>query len=132
MTHPVLNMKIIHLLQKNDSSQWSNQECKALSDLISLFPKLFLIDKQEIERENKIREVLEKHHNSYTSIPQSFKPSGDLKVWIYLKSKESGDYVNITVSFSFKVPSKILKILKWQFFIPVSSSQDLGVQAYAM
>lgn len=51
-----------------------------------------------MERENKIREVLEKHHNTYASIPQSFKPSGDLKVWIYLKSKENGENVNITVS----------------------------------
>ncbi|XKL63586.1 hypothetical protein PGB90_005950 [Kerria lacca] len=84
-------------VENNDSSQWSIQECKALSELISLFPKLFLIDKKEMERENKIREVLEKHHNTYASIPQSFKPSGDLKVWIYLKSKENGENVNITI-----------------------------------
>lgn len=61
-----------------------------------------------MERESKIREVLEKHHNSYASIPQSFKPSGDLKVWIYLKSKEDGEHVNITVG-------GIVKIIRNRF-----------------
>ncbi|KAK7590403.1 hypothetical protein V9T40_002016 [Parthenolecanium corni] len=84
--------------ETNESNLWLNQECKALSDLISLFPKLFLVDKKELERENKIREVLEKHHNSYSTKPQKPTWSGDLRVWIYLMSKESGNYENITIN----------------------------------
>lgn len=84
-------------VENSESNQWSKRECEALSDLISLYPKLFLVDEEELQRENKIREVLERYGNSNSVIPQSFKPSGDLKVWIYLNSKESGEYVNVSI-----------------------------------
>lgn len=57
-----------------------------------------MVDADELERESKLLKVLERYHSSSASLPQPVKPSGDLKMWIYLNSKENGDYVNITVS----------------------------------
>jgi hypothetical protein len=44
-----------------------------------------------------MQEVLERYHSANSSTPQN-KPSGDLKVWVHLESKESSNCVNVTVS----------------------------------
>lgn len=66
-------------------------------DLISMYPKLFLVDGEELAREQRMQEVLERYHNS-RQIPQTQKPSGDIKVWVHITSKESGNCVGVTVS----------------------------------
>lgn len=47
----------------------------------------------------KILEVIETYHkqNNQVTLGNVAKPSGDLKIWIYLNSKEKGECINITV-----------------------------------
>jgi hypothetical protein len=44
-----------------------------------------------------MQEVLERYHSANSTTPQS-KPSGDLKIWVHLKHRDSTNCVNITVS----------------------------------
>lgn len=53
-----------------------------------------------MKREYRILEALKQYNLSNGNIPQPSKPSGDLKVWIYLGSKDSENCVNVTVSFN--------------------------------
>lgn len=62
-----------------------------------MYPKLFYVEDDEINRENRILEALKQLSNS--NVPQPLKPSGDLKIWIYLGSKDSENCVNVSVSF---------------------------------
>lgn len=70
-----------------------------MNDLILLYPKLFYVENDEIEREDRILEALKLYNLSNGNVPQPSKPSGDLKIWIYLGSKDSENCVNVTVSF---------------------------------
>jgi len=70
-----------------------------VNDLILLYPKLFYVEEDEIKREDRILEALKQYNLSNGNVPQPSKPSGDLKVWIYLGSKDNENCVNVTVSF---------------------------------
>lgn len=78
---------------------WSKVESAVINDLITHYPKLFEVDQTELEREMKILEVLESYHKKINQVTLAnvSKPSGDLKIWIYLNSKENGECINITV-----------------------------------
>lgn len=78
---------------------WSKIESEVVNDLILLYPKLFYVEEEEIKREYRISEALKQYNLSNGNVPQSSKPSGDLKIWIYLGSKDSENCVNITVRF---------------------------------
>lgn len=56
------------------------------------------MEDDEIKREDRILEALIQYNLSNGNIPQPSKPSGDLKIWIYLGSKDSEHCVNVTVS----------------------------------
>lgn len=55
------------------------------------------MEDDEIKREDRILEALKNYHLASGNIIKSSKPSGDLKIWIYLGSKDSGNCVNVTV-----------------------------------
>ncbi|KAI5701624.1 hypothetical protein M8J75_011445 [Diaphorina citri] len=83
-------------VENKDSLEWSKREAEAVSDLISLYPMLFHVEEEEMAREREMMNVLERHHNSTNITPQvNNKPSGDLKVWIYIGSKDSNNCVNV-------------------------------------
>ncbi|XP_050440642.1 arf-GAP with Rho-GAP domain, ANK repeat and PH domain-containing protein 2 [Adelges cooleyi] len=93
-------------IEDNDSQNWSKNESEVISDLIMLYPKLFLVEDDEIKREDRILEALKNYHLASGNIIKSSKPSGDLKIWIYLGSKDSGNCVNVTLS-----PSKTAEMV---------------------
>nr|CAD7256464.1 unnamed protein product [Timema shepardi] len=83
-------------LECDEYQSWSSLESGVVTHLISMYPSLFDVDTEELIREKKMLEVLERYHASNTSVPHN-KPSGDLKVWIYIDSKDSGNCVNVTI-----------------------------------
>ncbi|XP_026806441.1 arf-GAP with Rho-GAP domain, ANK repeat and PH domain-containing protein 2 [Rhopalosiphum maidis] len=85
-------------IEDNDSLNWSKVESEAVNDLILLYPKLFYVEEDEIKREDRIMEALIQYNLSNGNVPQPSKPSGDLKIWIYLGSKDSENCVNVTLS----------------------------------
>lgn len=78
-------------------ANWSKRESEVICDLISLYPRLFLVDSEELAREQRMQEVLERYHGSSQQPPQPQKPSGDIKVWIHINSKDSGTCVSVTI-----------------------------------
>jgi len=78
---------------------WSKIESEVVNDLILLYPKLFYVEDEEIKREDRIIKALKQYNLSSGNCLQPTKPSGDLKIWIYLCSKDSENCVNVTVSF---------------------------------
>ncbi|XP_054275592.1 arf-GAP with Rho-GAP domain, ANK repeat and PH domain-containing protein 3-like isoform X2 [Macrosteles quadrilineatus] len=76
---------------------WSRAESQVICDLIALYPQLFHVCGAELAREAKIQEVLERYHHSSQTTPQTTRPSGDIKVWVYIGKRE-GDCVSVTVS----------------------------------
>lgn len=78
----------------NSAEDWNRSETKVVGDLIRLYPKLYKLSAADLAREAKILEVLERHHISNNGLRGA--PSGDLKIWIYLLSRE-GECVNVTV-----------------------------------
>ncbi|CAG2055121.1 unnamed protein product [Timema podura] len=82
-------------LECDEYQSWSSLESGVVTHLISMYPSLFDVDTEELNREKKMLEVLERYHASNTSVPHN-KPSGDLKVWIYIDSKDNGNCVNVT------------------------------------
>lgn len=62
---------------------------------------MFYVEEDEIKREDRILEALIQYNLSNGNAPQPSKPSGDLKIWIYLGSKDSENCVNVTVSMKF-------------------------------
>lgn len=82
---------------ENSAEDWNGEETKVIGDLIHLFPKLYQLSHADLAKEAKILEVLEKHHVSNNGLRGA--PSGDLKIWIYLLSKE-GKCVNVAVIIS--------------------------------
>ncbi|KAL1130714.1 hypothetical protein AAG570_011955 [Ranatra chinensis] len=85
---------IMHV-EGNGGLSWAKKECEVVCDLIQLYKSVFLVDGEEMAREERIREVLERFHKTPPAALQ--RPSGDLKIWIYIGSKESGECVNISV-----------------------------------
>ncbi|KAL2734532.1 hypothetical protein V1477_013709 [Vespula maculifrons] len=79
---------------ENSAEDWNREETKVIGDLIHLFPKLYQLSHADLAKEAKILEVLEKHHVSNNGLRGA--PSGDLKIWIYLLSKE-GKCVNVAI-----------------------------------
>ncbi|XP_033340472.2 rhoGAP_ARAP and RA_ARAPs domain-containing protein RhoGAP15B isoform X1 [Megalopta genalis] len=78
---------------KNSAEEWNRRETRVVGDLIRLYPKLYQLTAADLAKEAKILEVLEKHHVSNNG-PRA--PSGDLKIWIYVFSKD-GECVNVTI-----------------------------------
>ncbi|XP_015364113.1 PREDICTED: arf-GAP with Rho-GAP domain, ANK repeat and PH domain-containing protein 2 [Diuraphis noxia] len=85
-------------IEDNDSLNWSKIESEAVNDLILLYPKLFYVEEDEIKREDRILEALIQYNLSNGNALQPSKPSGDLKIWIYLGSKDSENCVSVTLS----------------------------------
>ncbi|XP_035733559.1 uncharacterized protein LOC118446704 isoform X1 [Vespa mandarinia] len=79
---------------ENSAEDWNREETKVIGDLIHLFPKLYQLSHADLAKEAKILEVLEKHHVSNNGLRGA--PSGDLKIWIYLLSKE-GECINVSI-----------------------------------
>ncbi|VVC36622.1 Hypothetical protein CINCED_3A004536 [Cinara cedri] len=84
--------------EDSDSLNWSKIESEVVNDLIILYPQLFYVEDDEIKREDRILEALIQYNLSNGNVPQPSKPSGDLKIWIYLGSKDSENCVNVTLS----------------------------------
>lgn len=78
----------------NSAEDWNRLESKVVADLVRLYPKLYKLSAADLAREAKILEVLERHHISNNGLRGA--PSGDLKIWIYLLSRES-ECVNVTI-----------------------------------
>lgn len=83
---------------ENSAEEWNRVETKVVGDFIKLYPKLYQLTAADIAKEAKILEVLEKHHFSNNGPRKA--PSGDLKMWIYISSKD-GECVNVTVRIAF-------------------------------
>ncbi|XP_076248320.1 rhoGAP_ARAP and RA_ARAPs domain-containing protein RhoGAP15B [Calliopsis andreniformis] len=79
---------------ENSAEDWNRAETRVVGDLIKLYPKLYQLTAADLEKEAKILEVLEKYHISNNG-PRG-TPSGDLKMWIYIFSKEE-ECVNVTI-----------------------------------
>lgn len=76
--------------------EWTRRESNVIIELINHYKAMFLVDCEEVDREKRMLEVLERVHIT-SNIPYH-KPSGDLKIAIYIGSKMNGDAVNIVVS----------------------------------
>lgn len=77
------------------AEDWNRAETSVVGDLIRFYPKLYQLSADDLAKEAKILEVLERHvaNNGLRGAP-----SGDLKIWIYLFTKD-GECVNVTVTF---------------------------------
>jgi len=62
------------------------------ADLITNYPWLFNVDNLEVEKERRMLEVLEKIN---FPTPTSMKRSGDIRMWIYIESRTSGECVSL-------------------------------------
>lgn len=82
---------------ENNAEEWNRSETRVIANLIKLYPNLYQLTAADLAKEAKILEVLEKHHISNNGLRGM--PSGDLKIWIHVFSKE-GECVNVTVSLS--------------------------------
>lgn len=76
------------------AEDWNRSETLVVSDLIKLYPQLYQLSAVDLAKEAKILEVLERHHASNNGLRSA--PSGDLKIWIYLFTRD-GECVNVTV-----------------------------------
>lgn len=83
-------------VENGDEITWSRQESKVIVDLVSMFPRLYEVNAEEMARDKRIREVLQRLQKGGVH-PQQAKPTGDLRVWIHIGSKDSGQCVNVTV-----------------------------------
>ena len=64
-------------------------------DLIENYYTLFQVDSQEIDRERKIQEGLEKFHLGAVKR----KVSGDMRIYVYLHERDENSAISITVSY---------------------------------
>ena len=69
-----------------------NKSTVVCSDLITNYPLLFNVDNLEVEKERRMLEVLEKIN---FPTPTSMKRSGDIRMWIYIESRTSGDCISL-------------------------------------
>ncbi|KOC67459.1 Arf-GAP with Rho-GAP domain, ANK repeat and PH domain-containing protein 2 [Habropoda laboriosa] len=79
---------------ENSAEEWNRAETRVIGDLIKLYPKLYQLTAADLAKEARILEVLQKHHGSNNGLRGA--PSGDLKIWIYIFSRE-GECVNVTI-----------------------------------
>ncbi|XP_014605438.1 PREDICTED: arf-GAP with Rho-GAP domain, ANK repeat and PH domain-containing protein 1 [Polistes canadensis] len=110
---------------ENSAEDWNREETKVISDLIHLFPKLYQLSHADLAKEAKILEVLEKHHVSNNGLRGA--PSGDLKIWIYLISRE-GECVNVTIGAQ-KTAFDICRELSEKANLP---AHELCLEEYAL
>lgn len=92
---------LMHVESVNATGEvnWSRQESEVIGELIALYPKLFMVDDEELSRERRMQEVLERYHNSSSQQqPQVMAPAGDLRIWIHIGSKDSTNCVQVTVN----------------------------------
>lgn len=83
------------LMHANDSTgEWNIRDTRVLGDLIRLYPEIYQLSKEDLAKEAKMLQVLEMHSNTNNGLWSA--PSGDLKIWIYINSKD-GECVNVTV-----------------------------------
>merc|ERR1719402_253072 len=68
-------------------------EMEVCADLVSNHPWLFNVELEEVEKEKKMLEVLEKI-NFPTG--QEVKRSGDIRMWIYIESRTSGAHPRVS------------------------------------
>ena len=64
------------------------------ADLIHHYPALFNVDNREVEQERRMLEVLEKIN---FPTPTSMKRSGDIRMWVYMESRTSGQCVSLVL-----------------------------------
>ncbi|XP_063245220.1 uncharacterized protein LOC134546360 [Bacillus rossius redtenbacheri] len=84
-------------LEDDEFQKWSKLESAVVADLIALYPGLFDVDAEELSKERRMKEVLEHYHTSTTDVHRR-KPSGDLKMWVYLESASSSKCFSVTLS----------------------------------
>ncbi|XP_066597804.1 uncharacterized protein RhoGAP15B isoform X2 [Prorops nasuta] len=77
---------------ETSAEEW-NGTTNIVADLIRLYPKLYQLSPADLAKEARILQVLERHHGSNNGLRGA--PSGDLKIWIYILSKD-GQCVNVT------------------------------------
>ncbi|KAJ1523578.1 hypothetical protein ONE63_001425 [Megalurothrips usitatus] len=83
-------------VENGDEITWSRQESRVIVDLVSMYPRLYEINAEELSRDKRIREVLQRLQAGKVH-PQQAKPTGDLRVWVHIGSKDSGKVVHVTV-----------------------------------
>jgi len=64
------------------------------ADFLAHYPTLFNVDREEVEKEKRMLEVLEKIN---FPTPTSMKRSGDIRMWIYIESRTSGECVSLVL-----------------------------------
>ncbi|XP_039287667.1 uncharacterized protein LOC111058843 [Nilaparvata lugens] len=92
---------LMHVESVNSTGEvnWSRQESEVIGELVQLYPQLFMVDEEEIARERRMAEVLERYHQSSSQQqPQVMAPAGDLRIWIHIGSKDSTNCVQVTVN----------------------------------
>lgn len=100
-------INVLNSFKDKDKSKFGQKESAVVAQLISLYKNIFPISADELEREKKMLQVLERCSKSPQG-PINTKSSGDLRIWIHLYNKE-GETVNIAVttcailSFKFKL-----------------------------
>jgi len=84
-------------------------ETEVCAELISNYPYLFDVDMEELDKEKKLLEVLEKIN--YPT-PSSLKRSGDVRMWCYIESRTAGKCVSISLHPTLTAGEAILMVAK--------------------
>ncbi|XP_049784428.1 arf-GAP with Rho-GAP domain, ANK repeat and PH domain-containing protein 2 [Schistocerca cancellata] len=82
-------------VESDDTLDASQAEVSVVADLIRHYPELFRVDNEELQREKRMLEILERYHHSNNNM--SVKQTGEFKVWIHLEAKDSGNCVSVTI-----------------------------------
>ncbi|CAG7726258.1 unnamed protein product, partial [Allacma fusca] len=69
-------------------------QCGVVRDLIENYYTLFRVDSQEIEREKRIQDGLEKFH--LDSVRR--KPSGDMRIFVYLHERDENTAISVILT----------------------------------
>ncbi|XP_044731613.1 uncharacterized protein LOC123294596 [Chrysoperla carnea] len=86
------------LADNNDNTQWSKNEIGVIADLISLKNSLWPMTSEELVKEKTMLAVLLRYHQSSLNSAAARVSSGDLQVWIYLNTPNSGDCYHVTLN----------------------------------
>lgn len=73
-------------------------QTKVVTDLITLYPRIYDVTDTEMAREMKMLSFFEKYHSAAPSQQPISKPSGDLRIWVSIGQPGSGETVQIAVS----------------------------------
>jgi len=79
--------------QEQDFGETS-RETIVCGDLITNYPYLFDVDMDELDKEKKLVEVLDKINNP---TPSTLKRSGDIRMWCYIETRTGGKCVSISL-----------------------------------